>query len=329
MNILIVGGAGYLGGAVTDLLIESEYNILVYDILLYEDTYRKQVPFVYGDIRDRQNLKRYLSWADVVIWLAALVGDPVSTLDEALTIEINRNSVQYLRDNFKGRIIFMSTCSVYGAQGALLNEQSPLNPLSLYARTKLEAEKILANTNSLIFRLGTLYGISDQFSRIRFDLVVNTLVMHAFIHNKINVFGGQQYRPILHVRDAAHAVCNALETRNTGIYNLHSQNTTIIEIARLVKEYFPNLQVEVTDVMFQDNRDYRVSSDKARNELGFKPVLTIENGIKELKKLLEEGRVKNSFLTRFSNYLYLKPLLSEYKSPLGRAMKFNVESGVL
>jgi nucleoside-diphosphate-sugar epimerase len=329
MNILIVGGAGYLGGAVTDLLIESEHSILVYDILLYEDTYRKQVPFVYGDIRDRQNLKRYLSWADVVIWLAALVGDPVSTLDEALTIEINKNSVQYLRDNFKGRIIFMSTCSVYGAQDALLNEQSRLNPLSLYARTKLEAEKILANTNSLIFRLGTLHGISDQFSRIRFDLVVNTLVMHAFIHNKINVFGGQQYRPILHVRDAAHAICHALETRNAGIYNLHSQNTTIIEIARVVKEHFPNLQVEVTDVMFQDNRDYRVSSDKARNELGFKPVLTIESGIKELKKLLEEGRVKNSFLTRFSNYLYLKPLLSEYKSPLGRAMKFNVESGVL
>jgi nucleoside-diphosphate-sugar epimerase len=321
MNILIVGGAGYLGGAITDLLMKSEHNILVYDILLYEETYRKPVPFVYGDIRDRGKIRQYLDWADVVIWLAALVGDPACTLNESLTREINTDSVRYLRDSFKGRIIYMSTCSAYGAQDSLLDETSPLNPLSLYARTKLWAEDILRGTNVLIFRLGTLYGISDEFSRIRFDLVVNTLVMRAVIHKKISIFGGTQYRPLLHVQDAASAICNVLTKTNTGIYNLHSENIAVMEIAQCVKKYFPSLQIDVADVMFQDNRNYRVSSEKAKQELYFRPVLTIDDGIRELKQLLEDGRVKNSFLTRFSNYLYLKPLLYEYKSPLGKTLK--------
>ncbi len=324
MNILIVGGAGYLGGAVTDLLMQSEHNILVYDVLLYEETYRKQVPFVYGDIRDKDKLNKHFDWADVVVWLAALVGDSACTLDEALTISINRDSVKYLKDNFRGRIIFMSTCSVYGAQDELLYEESPLHPLSLYAQTKLWSEEILADADALIFRLGTLYGVSDEFSRVRFDLVVNTLVMRAAVHNKINVFGGKQYRPLLHVRDAARTICDALEGKNTGIYNLHSENITIIEIAQLLEKAFPGLQVEITDTMLQDSRNYRVSSEKAKQQLAFNPTLTISSGIEELKQILEQGRIKNSFLTRFSNYLYLRPLLSEYNSPLGKLVKFNI-----
>lgn len=324
MNILIVGGAGYLGGAVTDLLMQSQHNILVYDILLYEETYRKQVPFVYGDIRNKDKLNKHFDWADVVVWLAALVGDSACTLDEALTISINRDSVKYLKDNFRGRIIFLSTCSVYGAQDELLYEESPLHPLSLYAQTKLWSEEILADADALIFRLGTLYGVSDEFSRVRFDLVVNTLVMRAAVHNKINVFGGKQYRPLLHVRDAAQAICDTLEGKNTGIYNLHSENITIIEIAQLLEKAFPGLQVEITDTMLQDSRNYRVSSEKAKQQLGFNPTRTIGTGIEELKHIIEQGRIKNSFLTRFSNYLYLKPLLSEYNSPIGKLVKFNI-----
>jgi nucleoside-diphosphate-sugar epimerase len=324
MNILIVGGAGYLGGAVTDLLMQAPHKIRVYDVLLYEETYRKPVPFVFGDIRDKDKLKKHFEWADIVIWLAALVGDPACDLDETLTTTINRDSVQFLKENFKGRIIFMSTCSVYGAQNELLFEDSPLKPLSLYAQTKLWAEKILSDANALIFRLGTLYGVSDEFSRVRFDLVVNTLVMRAAVHNKINVFGGQQYRPLLHVRDAAKTIRNTLENTNTGIYNLHSENSTIIEIAQLVEKNFPGLQVEISDAMFQDSRNYRVSSQKAIQELNFNPILTISTGIEELKQILEQGRIKNSFLTRFSNYLYLRPLLSDYSSPLGKLVKFNL-----
>lgn len=323
MNILIVGGAGYLGGAVTELLASTRHNVLVYDILLYEEAYRKKVPFICGDIRDRGRLKKYLNWADVVVWLAALVGDPACTLDETLTVEINTNSLQYLKDNFKGRIVFTSTCSVYGAQDGLLHEDSPLNPLSLYAKTKLWAEELLADANASIFRLGTLYGLSDKFSRIRFDLVVNTLVMRAHVHNKISVFGGEQYRPMLHVCDAARAIVQALSVSNTGIYNLRSENVTILNIAKLVEHHFPGVHVEITETRFEDSRNYRVSCDKACDELGFDPILKIEDGIKELKELLEEGRVKNSFLTRFSNYLYLKPMISEYHSPLGKVMKYD------
>jgi len=324
MKILVVGGAGYLGGAVTDLLIDSGHEFRVYDLILYEETYRKNTPFIYGDIRDRDKLNESFRWADVVVWLAALVGDPACALDEDLTVTINRDSVQYLKENFKGRIIFMSTCSVYGAQDELLCENSPLQPLSLYARTKLWAEEILSDSDAVIFRLGTLYGVSDEFSRVRFDLVVNTLVMRAAIHKKISVFGGRQYRPLLHVRDAAKAIYDALEKPNTGLYNLHSENTTIIEIAELVEKEFPDLKIDIVDTMVQDSRNYRVSSQKAKEQLGFNPTLTISTGVKELKQILEQGRIKNSFLTRFSNYLYLKPLLNEYRSPLGKLVKFNV-----
>lgn len=324
MNILIVGGAGYLGGAITDLLMHSNHNILVYDLLLYEETYRKQVPFVYGDIRDSNKIKQYLDWADVVIWLAALVGDPACGLNETMTKEINTDSVRCLRDNYKGRIIYTSTCSVYGMADTLLEENASLQPLSLYAQTKLWSEEILKGTNSLTFRLGTLYGVGDEFSRIRFDLVLNTLVMRAIVHGKIMVFDGRQYRPLIHVRDVASLICNTLVIKNTGIYNLHSVNVTIIELAQCIKKYFPSLQIDTDELVFQDNRNYRVSSQKAASELGFKPTLTLEDGIKELKKLLEEGRIKDYFLTRFSNYLYLKPLLHEYKSPLGKAIEFNI-----
>lgn len=304
--------------------MESDYDILVYDLLLYEESYRKPVSFVHGDIRDGAKLKPYLDWADVVVWLAALVGDPACALNESLTIEINKSSVQFLKENYKGRIIYMSSCSVYGAGDDILTEDSELKPISLYAKGKIEAEEILADTNAICFRLGTLHGIGDCFSRIRFDLVVNTLVMRTIFHNKINVFGGKQYRPLLHVRDVAKAISTVLDKENTGIYNLHAENMEIIDIANKIKEYFPSLEIETTEAVFQDNRNYRVSSDKARNELGLNPTLKVEEAIKELKGLLEEGRVKDTFLKRYSNYLYLRPLLEGYRSPLGKEIKLNL-----
>lgn len=313
-----------MGGALTDILIGSGHDILVYDLLLYEESYRKPVPFIYGDIRDKAKLKSHLDWADIVVWLAALVGDPACSLSESVSKEINTDSVKFLRDNFKGRIIFMSTCSVYGAAEGELNENSALNPLSLYANTKLASEKILANSNAQVFRLGTLYGIGDSFSRIRFDLVVNTLVMRAICHGKINVFGGEQYRPLLHVRDAAYAIYSCLEGNDRGIYNLHSENITITGIVERIKTFFPSLVIEVSDTIFQDNRNYRVSSKKAKDEFGFAPKLRIEDGVKEFKDMLEKGRIKNSFISRFSNFLYLKPMISEYSSPLGKVIKQNI-----
>ncbi len=305
-------------------MIKSEHDILVYDLLLYEESYRKPIPFIYGDIRDKAKLKPYLDWADVVVWLAALVGDPACTLNESLTVDINTNSIQFLKDNFKGRIIYMSSCSVYGAGDDVLTENSKLRPLSLYAKGKIEAEEILADSKAICFRLGTLQGISDCFSRIRFDLVVNTLVMRAVFHNKVVVFGGEQYRPLLHVRDVAKAISMVLDKENTGIYNLHTENMAIIDMAKRIQSYFPELGIDATEAMFQDNRNYKVSSNKARKEWGFNPTLTIDDAIIELKELLEQGRVKNAFLNRFSNYLYLRPLVEEHVSPLGKEIKMNL-----
>ena len=325
MKVLLVGAAGYLGGALTDILVQSPHEIIVYDILLYEESYRKNVPFVRGDVRDKERLRTYFDWADTVVWLAALVGDPACALNPELTFDINEGSLEYLKNNFHGQIIFMSSCSVYGASGYVLTETSSLNPLSLYAQTKLRGEEILStHPGALIFRLGTLFGVSDTFSRIRFDLVVNTLVMRAALHKKISVFGGAQYRPLLHVRDAAVAIVDVLNKPQTGIYNLHSENATILQVAEHIKVYFPDMAVEITEENFQDNRDYRVSSDKAKGDFGFNPQLTIDDGICELRTLLEEGRIKDSFTTRFSNYLYLRPLLSEYQSPLGRVIRHNL-----
>ena len=304
--------------------MDSEHDILVYDFLLYEESYRKPVPFIFGDIRDRSKLKEYLNWADAVVWLAELVGDPACALNESLTKEINNDSVKFLKRNFDRRIIYMSSCSVYGAGNEILTENSELRPLSIYAKSKIENEKTLADSNTICFRLGTLHGISDAFSRIRFDLVVNTLVMRAYFHNKVVVFGGKQYRPLLHVRDVAKAIALVLAKNNTGVYNLHAENMMIIDVAKQIKNYFPELEIDTTETMFQDNRNYKVSSDKARNELGFNPLLTFDNAIIELKELLEKGRVKNTFLKRFSNYLYLKPLLEEPGSPLGKEIKMNL-----
>lgn len=301
MKVLVVGGAGYLGGAVTDILKRS---VRVYDNLTYEEAYLKDVDFVYGDIRDRQELKKHLDWADSVIWLAALVGDGACAINPALTKELNQDFVKWLADNFDGRIIFMSTCSVYGARDGLLDESSPTNPLSAYAATKLEAEKYLKDKNAIIFRLGTLFGLGDRYSRIRLDLVVNTLTARAISDGKLTVFGGDQYRPLLHVKDAAQAIVDALEHNHTGIFNLHQDNLTIKRLAEIVEFYIP-CQVEKVKTTFEDSRNYMVSSEKAINTWGFAPGNSVHTGILELKKLLEEGRIKDMNNPRYSNQGFL------------------------
>jgi len=306
MKILIVGGAGYVGGVVTDLLIKNKYNVTVYDSLLYEDQYMKDCSFILGDVRDESKLKGLLSKFDTVVWIAALVGDGACNIDPKLTNEINFKSVEFLSQNFNGRIVFFSTCSVYGAQNQLLNENSSVNPLSLYASTKLKAENALKNKNAIIFRLGTLFGLSDKFARLRMDLVVNTLTAKAFIENKINVFGGEQYRPLLHVRDAAKAIHESISSKEVGIFNLSLDNFKIIDIANAIKDHFPSLEILIEDIPFQDTRNYRVDNSKSLNLLNFKADILLLDGIKEIKKLLMETRIKDINNPRYTNQKYLK-----------------------
>lgn len=305
MNILVVGGSGYVGGAVTDLLMKSAHNVRVYDALLYEESYRKPVDFVYGDVRDRDRLGASLKWADAVVWLAALVGDGACALHPEISTSINQESVKWLTENFDGRIVFMSTCSVYGAQDATLDESSSTSPLSIYAATKLAAEEYLEEKNAIIFRLGTLFGVGDLFSRIRLDLVVNTLTVRAHCQGKISVFGGDQFRPLLHVRDAARAVVDNLETPHTGVFNLHRQNVRIIDLAYQVRNHFPDLVIDQTPMKFQDARNYRVSSDKAQNILGFRAVHSIDDGIEDVKGLLDSSRLRDIDNPRYTNQTFL------------------------
>ena len=305
MKVLVVGGAGYVGGAVTDLLQKTAHQTRVYDALLYEECYRKQVDFISGDVRDRERLQPHLDWADVTIWLAALVGDPACALNPEVSIEINQKSVKWLSEHFNGRIVFLSTCSVYGARDGILDESSPTNPLSVYAATKLDAERYLANKNAIIFRLGTLFGVGDIFSRIRLDLVVNTMTVRAFKEGNLSVFGGDQFRPLLHVCDAAQAVVENIATKHAGIFNLHKQNVRIIDLAYQVRNHYPDLIIEQVERTFEDTRNYRASSDKARKTIGFNPTHSIDDGIEEIKFLLESGRLRDTENPRYTNQKFL------------------------
>jgi len=318
MNILVVGGAGYVGGALTDLLIESSHSLRVYDALLYEESYRKPVDFVYGDVRDGVRLLPHLEWADAVVWLAALVGDGACALNPEASVAINQESVRWLSQHFDGRILFLSTCSVYGAQDAVLDESSPTKPLSVYASTKLHAERYLADKNALIFRLGTLFGVGDLYSRIRLDLVVNILTVRAHRFGKLTVYGGEQFRPLLHVRDAARAVADNLGTTHTGVFNLAKQNVRIVDLAYQVRNHFPDLVIEQVDREFEDTRNYRVSSEKAKQQLRFVPVCSIDEGIEQIKALLDSQRLVNVDNPRYTNQGYLS-MYNTHLQPTARA----------
>lgn len=305
MKILVVGGAGYVGGGIVDTLSKKN-EITVYDSLIYESAYRKDVNFIYGDIRDYKKINSILNNFDAVVWLAALVGDGACSINPTLTHEINSETVKNLVKNFNGKIIFLSTCSVYGAQEGVLDENSEVNPLSEYASSKLIAEKYLEESDAIIFRLGTLFGISDQFSRIRLDLVVNILTTKALVDKKMSVFGGDQWRPLLHVKDVANAIEHNISSDTKGIFNLHYKNFKIIEIAEKIKEKIPDVSIETTPLPFQDARNYQVSSDKLKLETGFEASIELTQGIEEMYNLISSNRIKDINNPRYSNQNFLQ-----------------------
>lgn len=305
-NILIAGGAGYVGGYMTDYLCGMGYNVTVYDNLMYEKRYLKDVPFIFGDIRDRQKLKEILPEFDVVIWLAAIVGDGACTVDPFLTQAINEDATKWLVDNYEGTIVFASTCSVYGINHNLIDEDATPNPISLYAETKLEAETyILANAkNPLVFRLGTLFGVGDALSRIRLDLVVNVLTKKAALHEVLTVFGGDQWRPLLHVRDVATAVDYSLERGISGLYNLAYSNFTIRQISEEINKIIPDVKVEYVELPFEDMRNYRVSTERFSKE-GWVPRFDIGYGIEQINAIVTQHRIRNLNDPIYSNVGFL------------------------
>jgi nucleoside-diphosphate-sugar epimerase len=312
-NILVVGGAGYIGGCLTDLLLSQGHHVTVLDRLLYEERFLKEVPFVFADVRDTAALTEVHQKYDTVIWLAAIVGDGACAQDPELTFEVNYQAVKRFLEKTRRRIIFPSTCSVYGAQEGLLTEESPTNPLSAYAESKLMAEKVVLDHGGIAFRLGTLFGLGDHYSRLRLDLVLNFLTYKAYVDNKITVFGGEQWRPVLAVKDVAAFLAEAVTRDQNDVFNLAMKNMKIIDCAGIYKNIFPGLQVDVVATKFEDARNYRVSTEKADRTFIFKPRTSIESEVHRMLDLLKDHRIKNPLDPRYYNTHHVRATLDDIR----------------
>jgi nucleoside-diphosphate-sugar epimerase len=307
-KVLLVGGAGYIGGLTSDYLIKDGFDVTVYDNLLYEDRFLKEIPFIYGDIRDTEKLYEVSKNFDIIVLMAALVGDPACSVDPILTEEINYKAIKDFCNAVSPNkhLVFMSTCSVYGAQDGMLNEESATNPLSSYASTKLKSEAHILKHNGTVFRLGTVFGLGDTYSRLRMDLVVNVLTMKAVKTGSITINGGEQWRPIIAVKDIAAYVTEACREKHSGVFILSKENVVIRELGERISELIPNTQVNYTDISFQDARNYKVDNSKSLSIFAHKPTVTVEDEVIRMMKLFKENRVENPDDKVYHNGAFLK-----------------------
>lgn len=322
-KVLIIGGAGYIGSVLSRKLLERGYKVKVLDMLLFGDKSIRELydnpnfEFVKGDIRNIQTVMGAIKNTDAVIHLAAVVGDPACALNAEETVEINYLAAKMIAEICKyhqiNRFLFASTCSVYGSSSGILIEESTLNPVSLYAETKLRTEQgILSlvdnNFSPCILRLATVYGASP---RMRFDLVVNTFIAKAINEGKISIFGGSQWRPNVHVQDVSSAFIACIEAPiekiKGDIFNVGSneQNYQIYQLGELIKNNLKDVKIEVLQDA-TDKRDYRVSFDKIKNVLDFKVQKNIEDAIIEIKQLFDDKTIPNYLDAIYNNYLVTK-----------------------
>lgn len=324
-SVLLVGGGGYIGSALIPKLVEKGIKVRLLDRMIYGTSaiesflQNGQVELMREDFRQIDHVVRAVQGMDAVVHLGALVGDPACDLDENLTIEINLMATRMIAEVAKGsgvsRFVFASTCSVYGASDELLDENSQLNPVSLYARTKIACERFLFRMSSDTFgatclRFGTIYGFSG---RTRFDLVINLLTAKACREKKITLFGGDQWRPFLHVDDAALSVLKTLEAPldavRDQIFNVGSnaQNYTLEQAGRLIAE-----QVEGSEVVemgtSEDRRNYRVDFSKIQRVLNFEPQWSLAQGIAQVKEAVMSGQVEDYQSPQYSNVKSLMEL---------------------
>lgn len=321
-NILVVGGAGYLGSVLIRELLDKGYYVRVLDKFIYGRNSLKDIKnnklleIKEGDIRNIETIISSLEDIDAVILLAAVVGDPASKARPTQTIETNLLAAQTFaaacKSQYINRFIYASTCSVYGKGDDIIDENSPLNPVSLYARTKIASEQsIMKMANDsfspTILRMGTLYGYSP---RMRFDLVVNTMTLKAFSERIIQVFGGEQWRPLLHVKDAAKAYIQCLESPidrvGNQIFNLGSdeQNYRIFEIANIIKDALSDDVKIVVEKSSTDARDYKVSFEKIRNRLDFNVQHNVSEAAKEIYENLKNNIIKNPLAKVYYNHYF-------------------------
>ncbi|GAB4471767.1 MAG: hypothetical protein Kow00124_09180 [Anaerolineae bacterium] len=322
-NVLVIGGAGYIGSALLPRLLEKGYNVRLLDLLLFgPDPIRPVIghphlEIVYGDFLQMDQVVKAMRGMDAVIHLGAIVGDPACELSTGLTIEVNLMATRMIAEVARcmkvNRMIFASTCSVYGASSEMLDEHSALNPVSLYASSKIASEKVLLSLagpdfSPVILRFGTVYGLSG---RTRFDLVINLLTAKAAVDHKITVFGGDQWRPFVHVDDAARAILMVMEAPlavvRGQVFNVGSneQNYTIRQVAEIIKGIIPEAEV-VESGQDSDLRNYRVSFNKIQRTIGFTPIWTVEQGVLQVLDAIRSGRVEDYQSPKYSNLKYLR-----------------------
>jgi len=306
-KVLVVGGAGYIGGIVVDVLERELWNVTVLDNLLFEERYLKPVNFIYGDIKETEEIVKVANEFDYVIWMAALVGDPACEIDPMMSEWINHVAV---RDFCKAldpkvKVIFYSTCSVYGINDELLTEESEVNPISVYAKTKYAAEKYVIDRGGIVFRLGTVFGLGDSHSRLRLDLVVNVMTMRAYLDKEITVNGGEQWRPIISATDIAEFTERAVNNFVPGIYNLCYKNVTIKELGEEIAA-LTNVPIIYNDLPYQDLRNYRVDGSKAENTFEYKATVSVEKEVKRIFKVVSEKRIKDLTSLKYHNGQYLR-----------------------
>lgn len=323
--VVVTGGAGYIGSLVVRQLLHRGAHVRIVDNLIYGDGAVTDLldhpacEFVRADFRDEIAIVDALSDAEAVIHLGAIVGDPACSIDEERTLSTNTAATALIADQCRTlgvqRLVFASTCSVYGASGEPLDETSMLNPVSLYAHSKREAELLLLQRQSdaftpVILRFGTAYGAAGRY---RFDLVVNLLTAKAVQDGCITIHGGDQWRPFIHAHDIARAVLLALDAPKSlvagQIINVgaDSQNYQLGEIGQIIQQLVPEAAITTSDEI-TDKRNYYVRFGKARELLGFHPTRTVQDGVRELTAALTQNSVGDYRNPRYHNAMVLREL---------------------
>jgi len=322
--VLVLGGAGYIGSVLVRKLLEAGRRVRVLDSLVYGDSALRDIlrhpklELKLGDCRKIQDVVGAVKGADSIVHLAAIVGDPACEVDRQTSLQINyaatRMLIEVARGNGIRHFVFASSCSVYGASDLLMDENSHVQPVSLYGQTKVDSEEALLETHAdgfcpVILRLATVFGLSY---RHRFDLVVNLLTAKACKEGAITVCNGTQWRPFIHVGDVAVGIAMVLDAPLSvlrgEIFNLGDtrMNHQLSEVADKILAVFPT--TKVVHMENSDRRNYRVSFDKIRHQLGFECTLGLEHGIQELRRALEEKQVLDYRDASYYNEEFLKLL---------------------
>jgi nucleoside-diphosphate-sugar epimerase len=324
-RVLITGGQGYVGSVLTGLLARNGFGVVVLDNNLIPGARvdSPNVSYVCGDVRDATDWQSNLDGVAAVVHLAAIVGDPACDVDRALASETNYLGTVQVADACRRRgvrkLIFASTCSNYGNAGQReLDIWSPLNPQSVYAETKILAEHYLLSLQGsritpCILRFATIHGLS---SRMRFDLAVNAMTANAVKNGVVTLNGGEQWRPFLHVRDAAQAVHRVLSVGRSDeslVYNCGSsrENYRLDQVAAIITEEVPWSRVALSHEA-GDPRNYRVNFDRIRKELAFAGRHRVRDSVREIRDVMLAGSFPDFDSARYSNYLIAQGKLAGF-----------------